>query len=113
MRVQEVTLRRWHRYVGVTLMPLIVVQVISGIALSSIDLLGFVDRRPEGIAILVIRNLPESLRSSDLAMMTLHFTGGQSVGPIIRDLVGLAVVWLAFSGTWIFLRIRARTRRRR
>jgi Ni/Fe-hydrogenase subunit HybB-like protein len=79
--MKEVTFRKWHCYVGVTLMPLIVVQTISGFVLSIVDSFGFVERTrqgsPEGIAILVLRKLPKFLGSYDDLMMTLHFAGGR------------------------------------
>lgn len=115
--MKEVTFRKWHRYVGVTLLPLILVQTITGFVLSIVDSFGFVERTiqqsPEGIAIRVIRKLPKFLTSQDDLMMTLHFTGGRSFGGILRTLTAIALIWVMFSGTYIFLSIASRQRKRK
>lgn len=113
--MNEFTLRKWHRYIGITLLPLILVQTITGFVLSIVDYLGLVERKvqgsSEGISFLVIRKLPKLLASYDDFIMTLHFTGGGSFGNILRILTAIALIWVMFSGAYIFLRIAARQRK--
>ncbi|MCL5026482.1 MAG: hypothetical protein M1531_08330 [Chloroflexi bacterium] len=107
--MREIELRRWHRNAAIVSVPFIVFQVGSGLFLSGARLFGFVTEGPGG----VIRNLPPPMRPADMDMLMVHFSAGGPVGALYRTALAAAVLWLVFSGSWLFLKVRARSRPRR
>jgi uncharacterized iron-regulated membrane protein len=89
--MDEAYLRKWHRTMGIILAFFIFLQAATGAmmafehALDAHGLFGFVT--------------------------SIHFGGG-FFGNIYRIILGLGVMGMAASGTLIFLKIRARTKKR-
>ena len=95
--------RKWHRIVGVVIVPLLILQSLSGIFLSVDWLLGIHARAGETIK----ETIPSSVRLWDMIMVVIHY--GTGVGGVYYHiLLGIAAVWVAASGFMIFLKIRAR-----
>jgi len=86
----EANLRQWHRTMGIILALFIFLQAASG-ALMALEML---------------LNLPGL--SSPLTK--LHYGGGP-LGHIYRILLGVGLMGMAVSGSLIYLKIRARTRK--
>uniref|UniRef100_A0A7C3UXQ9 PepSY domain-containing protein n=1 Tax=Desulfobacca acetoxidans TaxID=60893 RepID=A0A7C3UXQ9_9BACT len=88
--MNEALLRKWHRTLGIILALLLFCQAGSG-ALLALKL-NFKDPGLFGL------------------LSALHFGGG-FWGNLYRILLGLGTMALAVSGTLIYLKIRARTRK--
>ena len=103
--MKEPTLRKWHRYVGAGIAPLVFIQALSGLFLSFEWLYG--------LHIKAGRLLPEAsplVRFWDWVAVGVHYGGGK-LGALYHALLGLGLLWLATSGLWIFLKIRARMKK--
>jgi uncharacterized iron-regulated membrane protein len=88
--MNEASLRKWHRALGVILALFIFVQAATG-ALMALE---------------SILNFPEP---SDV-LASIH-TGGGFFGDLYRIFMGLAIITMAVTGTIIYLKIRARTKK--
>ena len=104
--MQEPTLRKWHRYAGVALAPLILLQAVSGLFLSIEWLAGLHTAAGE-----LLPGASPLTRFWDWVFINVHYGGGRA-GALYHALVGAGLVWLAASGGWIYLRIRARLKKR-
>ena len=102
----EPTLRKLHRYIGVTLAPLILLQAISGMFLSFEWLSGF-----HTAAGKLMPEAPPVVQFWDWVFVGIHYGGG-FLGALFHALLGLGLIVLASSGLWIFLKIRARRKKR-
>jgi hypothetical protein len=108
--MREADLRRWHRSMGIIVAAFIILQVGSGFLLS----LG-------GLPILRTYADQETYSSGHAqgegerlwqdALDFIHLGGG-IVGATYRLLLGLGIVVVAVSGSMIFFKIRARSKRR-
>ncbi|GAB4275009.1 MAG: hypothetical protein Kow0092_30530 [Deferrisomatales bacterium] len=103
--MNEPTLRKWHRYAGVALAPLILLQAVSGLFLSFEWLTGL-----HTAAGKLLPDAPPLLRFWDWVFISIHYGGGR-VGALYHGLIGVGLVGLATSGFVIFLKIRARMKR--
>lgn len=102
----EPTLRKWHRYVGAGIAPLVFVQALSGLFLSFEWL--------SGLHTAAGRLLPGAspvLRFWDWLAVGVHYGGG-FFGALYHAMLGVGLMWLATSGLWIFFRIQARRKKR-
>ncbi|MHC1713882.1 MAG: hypothetical protein AB9872_17210 [Solidesulfovibrio sp.] len=92
--MNEATLRRYHRGLGLILAILLGLQALTGLFLSLNDL------------------LPPAMQSEivDKSFGFLH-RGGRVTGNIYRVLLGAAVLYQITLGGLISLKIRARTKR--
>ncbi len=88
--MNEADLRKWHRTMGIILALFIFLQAASGAMMALEFLLNF-----PGIS---------------GPLTKLHFGGGP-LGHIYRIFLGLGVMGMATSGSLIYLKIRARTRK--
>ena len=104
--IQEPTLRKWHRYAGVALAPLILLQAVSGLFLSIEWLSGLHTAAGE-----LLPGAPPLVQLWDWVFISVHYGGGRP-GALYHALVGAGLVWLAGSGGWIYLKIRARLKKR-
>ena len=89
------TLRRWHRRLGICLAPFLLLQTVSGLVLTY------------GVFAQVDKSLadatPEPVRSAwNLLMLELHYGPGL-IGWIYHTLIGLGLIWLIVSGAWIWI----------
>jgi len=97
--MQEATLRRQHRRLGLVLAVFLGLQAASGLCLSLGDLL-----QSPGAA------TEQAPGDDDKWLEVLHFGGG-TVGNAYRALLGGAVLGQIARGGLISLKIRARTKR--
>ena len=104
--MREPQLRRLHRYAGIVLAPLLVLQALSGVLLSVDWLLGIHHRVGESVG----AASPALARLWDAALVEVHYGAGVG-GAVYHILLGVAVVGLAASGVGIYFHIRARMRR--
>ncbi len=88
--MNEAYLRKWHRTMGIILALFIFMQAVTGAVLALENLLG----------------LPGLFGP----LTGLHLGGGFP-GHVYRIFLGLGVMGMATSGTLIYLKIRARTRK--
>ena len=110
-RLQELTLRRWHRRAGIFLAVLILVQAISGVVIAFNLLFIF---HHDVSALLDARESHGLHRAWDYIFMDIHYGGGW-VGSIYHIAVGVGLVWIVVTGTLIYFRgvRRSRLARRR
>ena len=104
--MNEPTLRKWHRYAGVTLAPLILLQTGSGLFLSYEWLTGLHTSAGQ-----LLPDAPPFIRFWDWVFINIHYGGGP-LGALYHALVGVGLLGLAATGLWIFLKIRARMKKR-
>jgi hypothetical protein len=104
--MNEPTLRKWHRYAGVALAPLVLLQAGSGLFLSFEWYLGL-----HTAAGKLISEAPGFVRFWDWVFINIHYGGGR-LGALYHALLGVGSVGLVASGLWIFLKIRARMKKR-
>ena len=88
--MQEVELRQWHRTMGIILALFILLQATSG-AMMALEF---------------FLNLPGLFGP----LTRLHFGGG-ALGHIYRIILGLGVMGMATSGSLIYFKIRARSKK--
>jgi uncharacterized iron-regulated membrane protein len=88
--MKEASLRTWHRTMGIILALFLFVQAATGALMALESTLNFSE--PTWV------------------LSTLH-TGGGFFGDLYRILLGLAVMGMAASGSIIYLKIRARTKK--
>jgi uncharacterized iron-regulated membrane protein len=103
--MRESEWRKWHRKAGIILAPLLILQAVSGLFLSIDWLLGIHHRGGE-----IITELPPLLRLWDFILVEIHYGFGVP-GALYHILLGIGLVWLAFSGFIIYLRVRSRLKR--
>jgi hypothetical protein len=101
--MKELTLRKWHRQVGIVIAPLIILQALSGIFLRVDWLLEVQQRVGEAIK----ENIHPLLRLWDMILVNIHYGMGVG-GAFYHVLLGIAAIWVAISGFMIFVRIRDR-----
>ena len=109
--MKEADLRKWHRTLGIVLAFFMILQAGSGVLLS----LGDMDD-PLGHAFARHGDRPEAERGDrgidrdgddDIVELIHHGAGG--FGAAYRILLGVGMLAMAFSGSLIYLKIRART----
>lgn len=104
--MKEPTLRKWHRYAGGVLAPLVLLQALSGLFLSYEWLTGLHTAAGQ-----LLPDAPPFIQFWDWVFVGIHYGGGLP-GALYHALLGVGLVWLAVSGLWIFLKIRGRMRKR-
>lgn len=87
----EASLRKWHRWLGLGLVVFVILQAVTGLTLTLSDLIdiGALDR-----------------------WCSLIHRGGGDFGVTYRILLAMGLLFMAFSGILIFIKIRQRTRKR-
>jgi hypothetical protein len=101
--MKEVSLRRWHRNAGIVIAIFIMLQAGSGLLMS---MEGIVPRESHAHQEHDGNGGGESSWTEIVEFV--HFGGG-ALGALYRLVLGLGILWMAVSGTTIFLKIRART----
>lgn len=104
--MKELTLRKWHRWLGVVVAPLLILQAISGTVLSIDWLLGIHQR----VGDVIRADLSPLARLWDTIFVLIHYGFGVG-GSIYHAALGMATVLLSISGFMIFLKIRARQKK--
>ncbi len=107
--MDEPTLRKWHRRVGVGIGALVLLQAVSGLFLSVEWLLGFHARVG---ALIDASRVPESLKIWDWLFVNVHYGGGP-LGAMYHTALALGLIWLVITGFSINDRVRQRLRRRK
>jgi uncharacterized iron-regulated membrane protein len=87
--MDEAHLRKWHRTMGIILAFFIFLQAATGTLMA----------------------LVSALHRPDIDILADLHLGGGLFGNIYRILLGLGLMGMAASGTLIYLKIRARTRK--
>ncbi len=103
--MKEPTLRKWHRYTGIGLAPLILLQAVSGLFLSFEWLTGLHTSAGQ-----LMPDAPPFIQFWDWVLVGIHYGGGFT-GALYHTLLGIGLIGLASSGIWIFFKIRARTKK--
>jgi PAS domain S-box-containing protein len=106
--MQETTVRKWHRYVGVVVAPMIVLQAMSGLLLT-IEALSGIQKSLHSV--ISGRHLPSVAKFWDFLMVEIHFGGGY-FGQIYNVLLATGLIALAASGVIVFVKVQQRLRRR-
>ena len=100
--MKEPVLRKWHRYFAVALAPLVLLQAVSGLFLSIEWLYGVHSATGR-----LLSDAPSFLQFWDSLFLGIHHGGGR-LGGLYHVLLGMGLIWLATSGLWIYIKIRAR-----
>jgi len=90
---------------GVVLLPLVLLQAVSGLFLSFEWLLGFHQAAGE-----VLPEIPPLLHFWDWIAIGVHYGGGR-LGGIFHAVIGIGLIWLSISGLWIYLNVRTRKKK--
>ena len=88
-------LNKLHRYVGISIAPFIVIQAVTGLLLD----FGLFRRNHPTIEGAVARS------GWDLFLLKMHFGPGL-VNDTYHILLGIGIVWMAWSGWLLYLRMR-------
>jgi uncharacterized iron-regulated membrane protein len=86
--MKEATLRRYHRYLGVSIALLVVFQVGTGLLLSLNALIGS--------------------NALDTVLTFIHFGDGV-IGNVYRIVLGATLLFMVVTGAWIYLKMLARS----
>ena len=89
--MKEATLRKWHRSAGIVFVLFIIIQTLTGILLSIEDLLG-------------------TYWGGHLQIIHYRF---RPAGDFYRIGLGLGLLWLAGTGSIIWIKIRQRMKKAR
>lgn len=109
MPMKEVNLRKWHRNLGIAMALFIILQAGSGFLISLSQL--SVPHSHAGQATHGSSHSGEEERSFWNEDLGLLHHGGGTTGTIYRLVLGIGMMAMAVSGSMIFFRIRARTRK--
>jgi uncharacterized iron-regulated membrane protein len=101
--MKEPVIRKWHRRVAIVIVPLLIIQAVSGIFLGVDWLLGIHQRVGETIE----KNIPSLLRLWDIVLIEIHYGLGVG-GMFYHILLGVGVLGVTVSGVMIFFKIRGR-----
>jgi hypothetical protein len=107
--MKEVNLRAWHRRIGIVLALFIILQAGSGFFITLGDLIR--SKSPDTESAVAATTVDKEEDFWDEALEFIHF-GDDVAGGIYRILLGVGVMWMAVSGSLIFFRIRARSKKR-
>ncbi len=107
--MKEVNLRKWHRNLGIAMALFIILQAGSGFLISLSQL--SVPHSHAGQATHGSSHSGEEERSFWNEDLGLLHHGGGTTGTIYRLVLGIGMMAMAVSGSMIFFRIRARTRK--
>ena len=89
--LNEVSLRKLHRWLGISLVLFVILQALTGLILNLEDLF----------------EVPALTH-----WLKLIHRGGGDFGTAYRTLLALGLLFMAFSGIRIFIKIRQRTRKK-
>jgi hypothetical protein len=104
--MKEINIRKWHRRIGFTLGPMVIIQAVTGLTLS----LPFIYDAQERVhSTLAGRKMPSLSKFWKFLLVDGH-TGGGIFGIWYTLLLGCGLTFIALSGIFIFLRIRQRLR---
>ncbi|MFC2165030.1 hypothetical protein ACFLT2_08560 [Acidobacteriota bacterium] len=103
--MKESTLRKWHRYAGVAITPLVLLQAISGLFLSFEWLTGLHTAAGQ-----LLSEAPSYVKFWDWIAIGIHYGGGH-LGALYHAIIGMGLVWIASSGLLIFFKIRTRMKK--
>jgi len=106
--VQEPTLRKVHRYVGVLAAPLVVLQAVSGLVLG-LDVLSRLQGRVQER--FLDRHFPALAEFWNYLLLEVHYGGG-TLGRAYHLALVVALLTLVLTGILVFVKVEARLRRR-
>lgn len=102
--MKVITLRKWHRRIGVILAPMVILQVVTGITLST----PVIYNAQEQVHSTLVEKKMSSLSQFWKFLFVDGHTGGGIFGMWYTVLIGCGLVFIVLSGTLIFLAIRQR-----
>ncbi len=104
--MKEITLRKYHRTIGIILAFFIFLQIGSGVALI-LDY--WIGKLLEKNQVSSSSGTKEELESSFVKVMDfIHFKGGGVAGGIYRVIIGVGMMGLVISGSMVFFMIQTR-----
>ncbi|MHB8765658.1 MAG: PAS domain-containing protein [Deferrisomatales bacterium] len=106
--MQEPTIRKIHRYIGVVAAPLVVVQAVSGLVLGRDVLFRLQGRVHEQV---LERHFPALAEFWNYLLLGIHYGGG-AVGRAYHLALVAALLTLVVTGGLVFIKVEARLRRR-
>lgn len=89
--MNEASLRKWHRWLGIGIILFVILQSLTGLILNLEDL----------FEVAAVTGWSKGLHR-----------GLGDFGTVYRTILGLGLLGMAFSGGWIFFKIRQRTGRK-
>lgn len=96
--MNQQSLRRWHRCIGIAIAPFLLLQGVSGLILTY----GVYTR----VASMLTGQADEQARTAwNMLVAKTHFGPGLG-GWIYHSLVGLGLIWMIASGIWIWFAVR-------
>jgi hypothetical protein len=107
--MKEISLRTWHRRIGIILALFIILQAGSGFFITLGDLIP--SQSPDTESAVAATTVDDEKHFWDEALEFIHFGAG-AAGGLYRILLGAGVLWMAVSGGLIFFRIRTRSKKR-
>ena len=105
--MKKITLRTWHRRIGIILALFIILQTGSGLLISLGDLSPSQSHAHSEPAV-AAGGHEEEERPWHEALEFIHHGAG-SAGPLYRIIIGIGILWMAISGVLIFFQSRVRS----
>lgn len=109
MKVRESDLRKWHRRLGITLALFIIFQAGSGLLISLREI-GEPHNHAHSETAVTAHSNYENASLWDKFQGFVHHGGGE-IGSAYRIIFAGGLLGMAVSGSMIFFRIRARTKK--
>jgi hypothetical protein len=97
--MKETGLRLWHARTGLLVAFFILLQTLTGVILGFLRWMRTVEVLPDQVGYTGWAGL----------LRQIHY-GAWPLGTIYHLLLGLGLIWMVFSGGWIFLQMRNRRR---
>lgn len=89
------SMRRWHRRGGILLAPFLLLQTVSGLILTY----GVFRQITETLS----EQAPAPVKTAwNVIMAKMHYGPGL-IGWLYHSLIGLGLIWLIYSGIWIWV----------
>lgn len=106
--MKESDLRKWHRQMGIILALFIILQAGSGLLITLSEIGPPHSHTHSESAGIREHNENEASHWKNSLMFIHH--GAGTIGVIYRIILGIGMLGMAFTGSMIFLKIRARTK---
>ena len=115
--MKEANLRKWHRGLGIILALFVILQAGSGLLIAITDIETPHGHSSDEMVALGTSHGEEGEgnhdeeRSAFIESLSFIHHGAGSIGVIYRILLGIGLLFMAFTGALIYFQIKARTRR--
>jgi hypothetical protein len=105
--MKEFTLRNWHRRIGIILVLFIILQAGSGLIITISEIA--TPHEHDNSATSHSHQQQDEDESSFHETLEFLHHGGGIIGISYRILVGTGILWMAFTGLIIYVKIRTRS----